>query len=1195
MEQVRQESWAGLEPAELRRFRKELGLTQGALADQLGVTPITIHRWETGQSRPHRIARERLREIRERHVDGPAVRSSSAGATEAPPPFDFAGSPEAASAVAEALRLTYGHQFNPVFASETSQIDPLPHQRIAVYEHMLKQDPLRFLLADDAGAGKTIMTGLTVREMLSRHRIRRVLIVPPAGLVGNWERELRTLFRLRFRIVAGSGKQGDNPFQGPGSEYVIVSLDTLRGKQIFGRLCDAETVPYDLVVFDEAHKLTASKQNDWERKTLRYELAEALAGCAEPGNRFRGLGWSARHLLLLTATPHMGKDSPYYFLWRLLVPEALGTEEAFRRLPAEVRFRHFIRRTKEEMVGLDGKPLFPQRKCFTFSYDLSPGPAGEQALYDHTTAYLRDTYGRALTNKPAMQLALSVFQRRLASSTWALLRSFERRLEKLGQIVVALESGKMSGTDLQRQQGRFQDEFSKDFFDEHSADDDAGEGGIGEEHEQYEDAVLGALVSVAIDELKHEIGTLSDLSAQARQLYESGREAKFEKLREVLGDRRFAGEKCLIFTEHRDTADYLLRRLEALGFSGQVGQIHGGLDWKEREEQVAAFRDPDGTRYLVATDAAGEGINLQFCRLMLNYDIPWNPARLEQRMGRIHRYGQKHDVQIINFVAGGTYEGRVLQVLLQKLESIRQELRSDKVFDVIGRLFENVSLRQHMLEMQGGGTDQQAIDRISSALATEHVSGIAERERQIYGEGGDVTKRLGSLRAEVDRERYLQLLPAYVRRLVEKGAALFGIEIRGNLDGVFSLAAKRPRALDWLFPSLAAYPADLRERLSVRRSQGGTACIWLRPGEPVFDALQGQILKAFGSDALRGCILIDPRAESPRLFHLAEVTLEEVAEEPRADGASGGSPNLERRILERRLVGLCQKDDGTLSECDIEHLLLLHSRNRIPPGSVPLAGQALGMRAKAALFAEQEVLGCLIKERQEATQAELPSRQRQLELDFALRGAEIARRRNEIFRQRSRNEEEHEEIKRQQRELGIERDKAMKSLERSSKQGLSGSVRFLWHGLAVPPSGHEDVEAYDQSVETKAVQIAVDWELARNATVTDVSKPDLARSAGLPNWPGFDLLACRSGEETRCIEVKGRAGRGAIQMEANEWKQAVNLKDRYWLYAVLDCATTTPRLLRVQNPFMKLLARQQESSSFAISSAQLLAVADDGR
>lgn len=272
MEQVRQESWAGLEPAELRRFRKELGLTQGALADQLGVTSITIHRWETGQSRPHRIARERLREVRERHVDGPAVRSSSAGATQAPPPFDFAGSPEAASAVAEALRLAYGHQFNPVFASETSQIDPLPHQRIAVYEHMLKQDPLRFLLADDAGAGKTIMTGLTVREMLSRHRIRRVLIVPPAGLVGNWERELRTLFRLRFRIVAGSGKQENNPFQGPGSECVIVSLDTLRGKQIFGRLCDAETVPYDLVVFDEAHKLAASKQNDRERKTLRYEL-----------------------------------------------------------------------------------------------------------------------------------------------------------------------------------------------------------------------------------------------------------------------------------------------------------------------------------------------------------------------------------------------------------------------------------------------------------------------------------------------------------------------------------------------------------------------------------------------------------------------------------------------------------------------------------------------------------------------------------------------------------------------------------------------------------------------------------------------------------------------------------------------------------------------------------------------------------
>ena len=209
----------------------------------------------------------------------------------APPALDFAGDPDAVAAVAEAWRLAYGHQFNPAFASETARIDPLPHQRVAVYDRMLRQEPLRFLLADDAGAGKTIMTGLYVREMLSRGRIRRVLIVPPAGLVGNWERELRTLFGLRFRIAAGAG----NPFRGADDDLVIVSLDTLTGDRAFGALREPDAAPYDLVVFDEAHKLSATAEGGRIRKRRRYQLAEALAGCAGVDSRFAGLGWAARH------------------------------------------------------------------------------------------------------------------------------------------------------------------------------------------------------------------------------------------------------------------------------------------------------------------------------------------------------------------------------------------------------------------------------------------------------------------------------------------------------------------------------------------------------------------------------------------------------------------------------------------------------------------------------------------------------------------------------------------------------------------------------------------------------------------------------------------------------------------------------------------------------------------------------------
>ena len=620
---------------QVRRIRKGLGLTQSQFADRLGVTAITVHRrWESGQSRPQRLAKNRLRELEDALATESATpASASTTAPVSAVPLDFAGKADAISAVAEAVRLSHGYQFNPAFATEISRIDALPHQRIAVYERMIPQQPLRFLLADDAGAGKTIMTGLYVREMLSRGRIRRVLIVPPAGLVGNWERELRTLFRLRSRIVSSPGKpragadraSAENPFRGPDSDLVIVSLDTLAGDRTFDALRQPNASPYDLVVFDEAHKLSVVEQQHGVRKRRRYELAEALAGCAGPASRYAGLGWSAQHLLLLTATPHMGKNTPYHYLWRLLDPQVFATGEAFRRFPREARDRHFIRRIKEEMVGLDGTPLYRRRACDTFSYALSAGPDGEQALYDATTAYLRHAYNRALDNRPAVRLAMGVFQRRLASSTVAVLRSFGRRIAKLEQTIDDLRSGRVTASELRSRQKRLDREHGEDFFDTHGADDDAHDEGGGERHEDYEEDMLGAVVAVTIEELQKEVDVVADLSRRARRLVASGRESKFERLREVLEDPRHAGEKWLVFTEHRDTADYLVRRLEGFGYSGHVGQIHGGLGWRAREVEVERFRRPDGARFLVATDAAGEGINL--------------PSREAHRRRRSRRYG----------------------------------------------------------------------------------------------------------------------------------------------------------------------------------------------------------------------------------------------------------------------------------------------------------------------------------------------------------------------------------------------------------------------------------------------------------------------------------------------------------------------------------------------------------------------------
>ncbi len=1191
----------------VRRIRKGLGLTQNQFADRLGVTPITVHRWETGQSRPQRLAQNRLREL-ETALAGQSAEPVSATATASLPavPLDFAGNPDAISAVAEAVRLSHGHQFNPAFATEISRIDALPHQRIAVYERMIPQQPLRFLLADDAGAGKTIMTGLYVREMLSRGRIRRVLVVPPAGLVGNWERELRTLFRLPFRIVSSADAPRSavdraaaaNPFRGPGSDLVIVSLDTLTGERTFDALRQPTVPPYDLVVFDEAHKLSVVRQQHSVRKRRRYELAETLAGCAGPATRYAGLGWSAQHLLLLTATPHMGRDTPYHYLWRLLDPRVFATGEAFRRFPTEARDRHFIRRTKEEMVGLDGTPLYQRRMCDTFSYALSPGPDGEQALYDATTAYLRHAYNRAIDNRPAVRLAMGVFQRRLASSTLAVLRSFERRIARIQQAIDDLRSGRITASELQSRQRRLDREHHEDFFDTHGADDDARDAGDGERHEDYEDALLGAVVAVTIEELQHEIDVLADLGARARRVVASGRESKFEALREVIEDSRHAGEKWLVFTEHRDTAYYLVRRLEGFGYSGHVGQIHGGLAWPAREIEVERFRRPDGARFLVATDAAGEGINLQFCRLMVNYDVPWNPARLEQRMGRIHRYGQRHDVRIFNLVAGSTHEGRVLEVLLDKLDAIREELRSDKVFDVVGRLFENRSLREHMIEALTDDGERRVIDHVTSRLTVSRVDAVADSEARVYGRPGEVAERLGGLRIDVERERYLQLLPGYVRRFVQKSASLLGLRIHGDLDDLFSLAPGRTGALDELLPALESYPPPARERLCVRRPTTDEPCIWLHPGEPVFDALMDQVLHTYGRDAVRGGIFTDPKADAPYLFHLG---LASVEQEPGDGGRADTEPTAGKaaepgapRTLERRLFGLQHAADGALSESPVEHLLLLHGAPGVAPGAVPLASQGIGMRAAAAAYAQHDLSARMVEDHRAALRAEMPERRRRIGTGFDLRAAELAGRRAKLAAgvASAAANSELDVIKQEQRALSTERQDVLARTDTTPERIVAGEVRFLAHALVVPARASDELEHYDARVNEIAVRIATAWEQERGGTVRDVSRPDAARLAGLPDWPGFDLLATQPNSDVRSIEVKGRAGQSAIQMELNEWKQACHLEDRYWLYVVFDCATPDPRLVRVRDPFRRLLAKSRESSVYVISARSLIDAAE---
>lgn len=1158
----------------IKRMRGRLGLTQEALAERLGVSFATVNRWENKQTRPSRMVLEKVGQL-ESETISPKKAEKEVKDT-APVHLDFAGHADAVQAIAEGERLGFGHVTNPAFATEISRIDPLPHQRIAVYDKMLKQNRLRFLLADDAGAGKTIMTGLYLREMLSRRIIKRVLIVPPAGLVGNWQSEMKKLFSVSFKVVSGNDAVKSNPFAGEGSDLVIVSLDSLRGKRLYKRLSEDSTEPYDLVVFDEAHKLSTNQEADFRiKKTSRYELAEALAGVRDRSEKWP-LHWSANHLLLLTATPHMGKDYPYFALWRLLMPDQLTTMEAFNSFTKDQREPHFIRRTKEEMVFLDGHQLYPKRISDTLGFELTSGKISEQSLYDKTTNYLKFVYNKAkILNRSAARLAMSVFQRRLASSTYALLQSFERRLDKIDHLIEQVREGSISVEEMNRlQQKRLRED--ADVFESKTAEEEIE--GENEENEENELKLLGYFVAASLRDLlteRDEVRTLRDL---ARAVHENGIESKFERLQEIIEAPIYQNEKLIIFTEHKDTLHYLIRRLNGLGYTGKIAQIHGGMHYTERAVEVERFRkdhDDGGARFMICTDAAAEGINLQFCWLMINYDIPWNPARLEQRMGRIHRYGQKHDpVVILNLVAPKTREGRVLKTVLEKLEAIRKQLDSDKVFDVIGRLFEGVSIRDYMARtIEHGGADSE-VEEIEGKLTKEQTEALMAKETMLYGMGGDVKPLLPEMREAMDRETYFKLLPGYVRSYFEKAAPLAGILIDNLPNNIFRLKPDTTQR-DTLLSQMTweASPAD--QLFSFHKPESREPVVWLHPGEPVFEDFLRVFEARYAKHAQRGAVFIDPDALAPYLFHLAKVTIVRKADPD--------TPELNHgETIECRLVGLKQYEGAEIEICPLEHLLLLRGTHGIPKTAQLLASDAQGLREQARAYLMERNARELALDHKRRLQESMGQRVATIERGFAYQDLELAKARAKLSKKaREGNKSaqiELEKVKETQRTRTERLSRALQVVEREPALIQAAPIEFITHALVVPSTDPLDVEQRDADVEQVAMNLAWAYEESSGAIVKDVHTPGLARAAGLGEHPGFDLLAVYPDGEERCIEVKGRARSGAVEVSNNEWAKACNLGDRYWLYVVYGCATPAPQMERVRDPFLNLITKAKGST-----------------
>ncbi|MGE5552981.1 MAG: helicase-related protein [Betaproteobacteria bacterium] len=833
-------------------------------------------------------------------------------------PWSFDGDGALFRLVSEAYRIRLAHLFDPVLAVHTSQVEPLPHQITAVYEAMLPRQPLRFLLADDPGAGKTIMTGLFIRELVARGDLQRCLIVCPANLVEQWQDELYRRFNLPFTILTNEGLEAartGNWFLE--NNLVIARLDKLARDEAVQAKLAAPDCRWDLVVVDEAHKMSATFFGGEVKYTKRYRLGQLLSGLT-------------RHFLLLTATPHNGKEEDFQLFLALLDGDRF--EGRFRDGVHVVDVSDLMRRmVKERLVKFDGTPLFPERHAYTVLYRLSDA---EARLYKEVTDYVREEFNRAEALQDEKRagtvgFALTTLQRRLASSPEAICQSLRRRRERLESRLRELEllqRGAMAAAT--RLETRVLDR------EELEALEDAPDSEIA----AVEDEILDqATAARTIEELRAEITTLRRLEALAREVRQSGEDRKWRELANLLaeiftpaaiadsaaeGAEPYGGEvttkpvpsprqKLVIFTEHRDTLHYLTQRITTLlGRRQAVVTIHGGMGREERRKAQEAFLHDPEVQVLVATDAAGEGINLQRSHLMVNYDLPWNPNRIEQRFGRIHRIGQTEVCHLWNLVAEETREGDVYRTLLEKLEQARKAL-GGRVFDVLGKLqFEGKPLRDLLIEAIRYGERPEVRARLTQVIADafdrQQLQDLLE-ERALAHDVID-SARLQRIREEMERAEARRLQPHYIESFFLEAFRRLGGSVnlreprRYEVTHVPATVRHRDRLISIGEPVLPRYERITFEKAFIA-PPGQPLAAFICPGHPLLDATIDLTLERHRDLLRRGTVLVDERdpGDKPRVLFYVEHAIQD------ASITQAG----ERRVISRRLLYVELDEQGS--------------------------------------------------------------------------------------------------------------------------------------------------------------------------------------------------------------------------------------------------------------------------------------------
>lgn len=1043
----------------------------------------------------------------------------------------------------EAIRLGLAYEYDPYFSLSIARVDPLPHQLEAVYDYFLKLPRIRFLLADDPGAGKTIMAGLLIKELKARGLIKRILIVTPANLTFQWQRELKDRFRENFEIIRGDilrANYGSNPWQEKNQVITSVSWASIQEDANQSLL----RATWDLVIVDEAHKMSAY---DDEHKTYAYQLGENLSERTD-------------HFLLMTATPHKGDKDQFQLFMRLLdkdvYADILSINEALEQRSAPF----YLRRVKEALVSFPDpetgvvKSLFTKRIVNTISFQIQDE---EMDFYLELTRYVEDQSIQAAADNSARGRAvgftMAMLQRRFSSSLYAVRRSLERMKSRREEILRNPE-----GYRQKQIQNRLPDNF-EDLTDEEQQDI----------IESLEDAVM----TYDPNELRIDINKLTRLIEQAIQLEAREIESKIVRLKEVLTKQGVFSDpkmKLLIFTEHKDTLNYLTGdgkegrphgKLNEWGLN--TTQIHGGMkvgDLNTPGTRIFAERDfKEAAQVLVATEAAGEGINLQFCWLMINYDIPWNPIRLEQRMGRIHRYGQEKDCLILNFVSTNTREGRVMHKLFERIQTIEDDLdpkKTGKIFNVLGDVFPSNQLEKMLREMYTHNLTEDIIkNRIVEQIDTAHFEQITQSTLEGLAKKEINLSAIVGKSAEAKERR---LVPEVVQDFFVQAAPLHGLHPKEKQThkGVFNIGKvpsnlwKRGEDNENRFGILgheyknAAFDKDIINK--------DNTLDWITPGHPLFEVIREETIEKYCDELKKGAVFYDINLATPVKLDIFSASI--------VDGLE--------HLLHKRLFVIESNSDGKISIKQPTLFLDIIPANDSPP--LP-NGNLLPDRVDLEQYLVNSALNDYLQEVQQERLKETNTIEKHLKLSLN----ELIKKQNDKlgdYIQAQIDGDNNPSLASNIAQTGnriLELSNRLKYRENDlakERQCTISSTQHLGTAWVLPHPDREQPEirgmVSDAEIEKIAIQKAIEHEQSLGYVVQSVEAENR----------GFDLISRKPHPEdpltaidVKFIEVKGRSFVGDVALTSNEYKTAQRLKKDYYLYVVYNCAKQ-PELNIIKNP-----------------------------